>query len=245
MATVYWYYGGVSDTWATAGNWWDDLGHSTPHGAAPAAGDDIIVINGSGAYPSTGPASGMGTLNFVDISGENVTLYSAKYTAITASADSAGTTLNVGGYFTTCTLTSGNITVSNSSPSAVVFPGDVTISTNGDVNINSDWKINNGAAGGSITITKPSTLGNSTIGAPHAAQVKSFDTIHVECGPTGTVDVDVAAIDITGSYYIDPFAVYSGPDITLTNANATAELSGIIVVDTSLEGCIGGNIFVI
>lgn len=62
MADVYWYYNGVSQGWDEPGNWWDDSGHTSAHGAIPMDGDNVYFIGTE--LPTTGPATPVSVNNF-------------------------------------------------------------------------------------------------------------------------------------------------------------------------------------
>jgi hypothetical protein len=205
---LYWDNQGADAHWTTLeGNWWTDENHTEQASSLPAAGDSIRFDADHGSLPDTGPASATQFGDLVSPSGHLI-LPPNVHLAAGASIVVANGGLSV--------------------PDNFVCAGAMLLQAAGGIGLNPGWKVNGGAAGGTISLQGGG--GDVTVGAPdQTSQIKRYASVIVQA----EFAIDLSAMgdsQVTGAWTIAAgFASYAGPKVTLAASGASFNLAGTIV----------------
>jgi hypothetical protein len=202
--------------------WFSDAAHTTPL----LVSGGVPPVSGSTVYWDQGTATtGVGSPTW-----NNVTIAPGQTIHITGNA-AKSLTLNAA-----CTIGAGSSFVDNTGVLRMFFAanwlGNVSIIGASSAALQSGWRVNGGAAGGSISITNlPSTSAlGIVIADADLSQVQVFQDITIQSG--GPVVIDFSQAEPFGlrghmTYTTTSFFIPANPDPWITLLNSTADAQGV------------------
>ncbi len=135
------------------------------------------------------------------------------------------------------------------------FLGDMSLTINGNdsgISVGNGWKVNNGAAGGSVNLDAEYGSGyqtDVTLGSPNAGQSRVFQSVTVKGKDNRTTDISgLGSFSIKGSFSVSLSGSYGGGayispgTVTLAKKGATASAPGLSVVESIPVAGSGGGV---
>jgi hypothetical protein len=173
-------------------HWFQDAGHTIPvptSAGMPTTGDTVYWDSNTVADLNGGSSS----LNWGGVevaAGQTIRVYNAQGDSLVFSSASV---IGIGSSLITSDGGTGI-------QCGATWLGDMSITAPAGANLLNGWKVNNGAAGGNITLTTQAGGNSIHIGTPGAGQLSSYGNISVHTQGNSVADVSgLGNISVTGT----------------------------------------------